>query len=107
MKMKTPKRVPSRVDHLAALLSEKTGTTFTVLGGRLPAKDFFGRPVLGVKSRGDYRYLLKAERDGHTYVFQQHRPMTGRELIRWLASINDMVNMGFIPVSQQRLQGGD
>lgn len=74
------------VDIMAQMLSERTGTKFEVLRGRLPG------------SHRGMLYGLKATRGGATHRFQAHRPMKLADLTRWLASINDMVNMGFIPV---------
>jgi hypothetical protein len=70
-------------DHLAKDLSDKTGTKFEVRRGR--------------NARMQMRYGLKATREGVSYCFQAMHPMTYNELTRWLATINDMVTMGFIP----------
>lgn len=93
---------PSTVDFLAESLSRKTGTKFSVLRTRPPLLDFFDKPIPG--KYGQMKYGLKAEREDVNYVFQRSRLMTLDELRRWLASINDMVSMGFIPVS--RHEGG-
>lgn len=77
-------------DILARQLSEKTGTTFEVRRGR--------------NARMQMRYGLKATREDVSYCFQAHHPMTLNELTRWLASINDMVTMGFVPVCSLREQ---
>jgi hypothetical protein len=84
------KKPHSMVDSLAEQLSKKTGTTFEVLRGRMRP----GHVTM---------YGLKATRDDVSYQFQAIRPMELDELKRWLASINDMVTMGFIPVAK----GGD
>lgn len=74
------------VDILARRLGERTGSEFTVLRGRVD---------------GAMRYGLTATRDGHSYTFQAHRPMTIGELTRWLASILDMIDMGYIPCGKE------
>lgn len=99
--MKISKRKPSTVDYLAAELSKKTGTKFTVTGGRMPPPLSYGRPI--PNALGDMRYQLRAERGIHSYTFQAMRPMTLGEMRRWLASINDMVGMGFIPVDKREV----
>lgn len=77
----------SMVDRLAQMLSKKTGSKFEVRRGR--------------NAKMQMRYGLKATRDDVSYHFQAPHPMTYNELTRWLASINDMVTMGFIPVVAQ------
>lgn len=84
------------VDVLAESLSRKTGTKFEVLRGHLPAKN----PAScrrGANS-GPMRYGLRATRGDFSHTFQGGRPMKLWDLTRWLASICDMVDMGFIPV---------
>lgn len=73
------------VDYMATKLSEYTGSEVEVLRGR--------------DENGLMRYGLKMSRDGHSHTFQAHRPMKLNELTRWLASICDMIMMGYIPVS--------
>jgi hypothetical protein len=102
----------AHVDYLAEALSRYTGTEFSILRGRVPVYD--NKPLRTVM-----RYQLKATRRAEielfhgairipdeeiSYVFQAHRPMPLREMTRWLASICDMVNMGFIPVSKDSQQ---
>jgi hypothetical protein len=76
------------VDFLAQQLSEKTGADFFVLRGRTP---------------DGMRYALKARLKGTGifWTFQGGRPVKLAEITRWLASICDMVNMGFICVKPQ------
>lgn len=72
-------------DRLAAKLSEMTGTTFAVERG----------PV----ENRVRMYCLTAQRGSVKYVFQASRQgVPVGEITAWLASICDMVNMGFIPV---------
>jgi hypothetical protein len=80
------------VDHLAQILSEKTGSRFEVRRPRVPTDP------LDPTGPQQMRYLLMATRSDFTYVFQRTRPMKRLEMERWLASIYDMVVMGFIPV---------
>jgi hypothetical protein len=82
-------------DHLAEQLSRKTGTQFEVLRGRPPLSVRPGRMV--PNKLPPMRYGLRATRDGHSHTFQGGRPLTLGELTRWLASLNDMVSMEFIP----------
>lgn len=72
---------------LAENLSEMTGTHFEVFGRRIQ--------VAG-KSNPQMRYSLRATRGEYSHVFQASRPMKLDDLTRWLASISDMVTMGFI-----------
>ena len=71
----------SMADTLADNLSKRTGTKFTVLRARV---------------NGKMRYGLLAERSGFSHTFQAHRGVSHSELTQWLASISDMINMGFI-----------
>jgi hypothetical protein len=84
------------VDVLAQRLSELTGTKFTIRRGRHTE-----RFPWGVET-GPMLYQLRAEREGISYTFQLNRPMPMAEMRRWLASICDMVNMGFIRVEKKR-----
>lgn len=86
------------VDILAQRLSELTGTKFIILRRRVPVKDRPGQ-VFAIKRK--MRYGLRAERGGSpawTHTFQAHRPMPLPEITRWLASICDMIEMGFIQI---------
>lgn len=73
------------VDLLVEKLSQDTGSHFEVLRGRVDGK---------------MMYRLKASREDYSHYFQCSRPMKLNDLTRWLASICDMINMGFIPVKR-------
>lgn len=83
------------VDHLAKMLSERTGTHFEVLRGRPQPQIRPGRMVPNTLPL--MRYGLRATRSEFSHTFQGGRPMKLWDLTRWLASLNDMVVMGFIP----------
>lgn len=93
-------------DCLAAFLSQKTGTDWTVLRGRPMKKE----PRMSAPEPGPMRYQLKATRridsdprsELVSYVFQANRPMSLGEITRLLASLCDMVSMGYIPVDPYR-----
>lgn len=91
-------------DDLARLLSARTGSTFVVLRGRPPLRVVPGRVI--PNKIPPMRYGLRIERpsliegEPHTHTFQSGRPLTLRELTSWLASIADMIDMGFIPTHQ-------
>jgi len=76
----------ARIDYLAEHLSDLTGSKFVILRGRVDRKMVYG---------------LKVVKEDYAYQFQSTRFMTLNELTRWLASICDMVQMGFIPVKEQ------
>lgn len=76
-------RHKSGADYLAHKLSEYTGSEFTVLPHQIDGRLLYG---------------LRATRGQYSHQFQPHRLMEYRDLVRWLASICDMVNLGFIPV---------
>ncbi len=90
------------VDSLVAQLSQFTGTKFEVLRGRVPVPDRPGQ-VWSIRKR--MMYGLRATRGEWSHTFQAHRPMNRLELQRWLASICDMLQMGFIPVMPQGYTG--
>lgn len=101
-----PRKYNATVDYLAEQLSRKTGTDFEVLRGRPMVKDSW----MSAPEPGPMRYGLRATRrekagastDTVSYTFQASRPMPLNELTRWLASICDMIDMGFIPVDIYR-----
>ena len=82
------------VDQLAENLSVMTGTKFTILRGRPPVR--YGGPV--VNKRPPMQYFLKADREDCAYTFGGGRGRSHADMTRMLASICDMVNMGYIPV---------
>lgn len=84
------KEYKATADYLADSLSKKTGTHFEVLRGRVRLDSRKPETVI--------RYGLRATRGEWNHTFQCGRPMKLQDLNRWLASINDMVAMGFIPV---------
>lgn len=81
--MKFGHRPPnSFVDYLARNLSEKTGSQFEVVRRREHKRTLYG---------------LQVRRDGNIYQFGG-TSMSVDELKRWLATISDMVGMGFLLV---------
>lgn len=88
--------VMALVDQLAENLSAMTGTKFTILRGRPPVS--YEGPV--PKKRSPMLYMLKAERSDCEYTFGGGRGRTIADMTRMLASICDMVNMGYIPVKR-------
>lgn len=76
------------VDHLAEILSKETGSTFVILRGRVEGEMRYGLKIVG----GD------GPQFEFSRTFQAHRPMRLNDLTCWLASLCDMIQMGFIPV---------
>lgn len=82
----------SFVDVLAKMLSERTGTKFTVL--RVPMQ---------IDGKMVWRYALNAERGEHMRFFFFGAQMGDRyhninDMKRTLATLVDMIDMGFLPV---------
>jgi hypothetical protein len=91
--------VKAHVDSLAEELSKRTGSHWEILRGRVPANP--SRPSAGNVMRYGLKITREFGGEKYSHTFQAHRPMKLLELQRWLASISDMVVMGYIPVAFQ------
>lgn len=74
-----------RVAQLAKMLSEKTGTDFRVL-----------RTPEGIKP---VRYALRAKSSAGEWTFF-HRGANAALMVLYLATMLDMIDMGFVPVKK-------
>lgn len=87
-------------DSIAAMLSERTGSVFTVLRGRQPVSGQQSwRSRRGWVPKTVLRYSLRVERNGHAHHFYMgSQALSGVKMTYALAALSDMVNMGFVPV---------
>jgi len=95
-------------DYLIQALTEKTGTTFKVLRRKIQVGQKNGPN--GVVLKYGYRYALRAiappelaseHFDGYTFRFCKTTGLTQREMSAYLATLIDMIDMGFIKAAKQ------